>query len=62
VLEQYDSAAQLWIARADKVHSAQRQWLDSKTLPSAADLGIPPAANAPAFDGAGAAQTPAAAQ
>ncbi|HEY5057341.1 MAG TPA: glycoside hydrolase family 20 zincin-like fold domain-containing protein [Acidobacteriaceae bacterium] len=44
VLEQYDAAAQLWIARADKVHSAQRQWADAKTLPSAEELGIPPAA------------------
>jgi hypothetical protein len=43
VLEQYDYTVQLWLARADKVHSAQRQWADSKTLPSAADLGIPPA-------------------
>ncbi|HWG16867.1 MAG TPA: glycoside hydrolase family 20 zincin-like fold domain-containing protein [Acidobacteriaceae bacterium] len=62
VLEQYDAAAQLWIARADKVHSAQRQWVDSKTLPNAADLGIPPAAIAPAFDGAGGVPPPAAAQ
>jgi hypothetical protein len=46
VLEQYDAAAQLWIARADKVHSAQRQWADAKTLPSADDLGIPSAAAA----------------
>jgi hexosaminidase len=41
VLEQYDYAAQIWIARADKIHSAQRQWGDSKTLPSAGELGIP---------------------
>jgi len=43
VLEQYDYAAQIWLARADKVHSAQRQWADSKTLPAAEELGIPPA-------------------
>jgi hypothetical protein len=43
ILEQYDAAAQLWIARADKVHSAQRQWADQKTLPTADELGIPPA-------------------
>ncbi|HWB32599.1 MAG TPA: glycoside hydrolase family 20 zincin-like fold domain-containing protein [Acidobacteriaceae bacterium] len=43
ILEQYDAAAQLWIARADKVHSVQRQWADSKTLPPAAEVGIPPA-------------------
>jgi hexosaminidase len=41
VLEQYDYTTQIWLARADKVHSAQRQWADSKTLPSAQDLGIP---------------------
>jgi hexosaminidase len=43
ILEQYDYTTQIWLARADKVHSAQRQWADSKTLPAAADLGIPPA-------------------
>jgi len=43
ILEQYDAAAQLWIARADRIHSAQRQWTDSKTLPSAYELGIPSA-------------------
>jgi hypothetical protein len=46
VLEQYDYAVQLWLARADKVHSAQRQWADSRTLPAASDLGIPPAPTA----------------
>jgi hexosaminidase len=43
VLEQYDYTTQIWLARADKVHSAQRQWADSKTLPTADELGIPPA-------------------
>jgi hexosaminidase len=43
ILEQYDYTTQMWLARADKVHSAQRQWADSKTLPSADQLGIPPA-------------------
>lgn len=43
VLEQYDYTVGLWLARADKVHSAQRQWADSKTLPAASELGIPPA-------------------
>lgn len=43
VLEQYDYTTQIWLARADKVHSAQRQWSDSKTLPTADELGIPPA-------------------
>jgi hypothetical protein len=41
VLEQYDYAAQVWIARAEKVRSAQRQWTELKTLPSAEELGIP---------------------
>jgi hypothetical protein len=43
ILEQYDYAAQLWIARTDKIRSAQRQWTESKTLPTAEELGIPPA-------------------
>jgi len=42
-LEQYDYAAQIWMARADKIRSAQRQWTEMKTLPSTEDLGIPPA-------------------
>ncbi|MDP9051135.1 MAG: glycoside hydrolase, partial [Acidobacteriota bacterium] len=41
ILEQYDYATQIWLARIDKVHSAQRQWADSKSLPSAEELGIP---------------------
>ncbi len=60
ILEQYDAAAQLWIARADKVHSAQRQWADQKTLPSADELGIPPAPDA-AMPCCSATTTPAAA-
>jgi len=47
ILEQYDYAAQIWLARADKVHSAQRQWSDSKTLPAADELGIPAAPGTP---------------
>jgi hypothetical protein len=43
ILEQYDYATQIWLARADKIHSAQRQWTDSKSLPPAEELGIPPA-------------------
>jgi hypothetical protein len=41
ILEQYDYTTQIWLARIDKVHSAQRQWADSKTLPTADELGIP---------------------
>lgn len=48
LLEQYDYSVGIWLARADKVHSAQRQWADSKTLPTAEELGIPPAPLAPA--------------
>ena len=48
ILEQYDYAAQIWLARADKIHSAQRQWTDLKTLPTAEELGIPPAPALPA--------------
>ena len=43
VLEHYDYTVALWLSRADKVRSAQRQWSDTKTLPSAAEIGIPPA-------------------
>jgi hypothetical protein len=43
ILEQYDYAAQIWLARADKIRSAQRQWTESKSLPPAQELGIPPA-------------------
>lgn len=43
VLEHYDYTIGIWLSRMDKVRAAQRQWSDSKTLPAAADLGIPPA-------------------
>lgn len=43
MLEQYDYTTQIWLARADKLHSAQRQWSDSRSLPTAGDLGIPSA-------------------
>jgi hypothetical protein len=46
-LELYDYAAQIWLDRAEKVHSAQRQWAETKTLPSAAELGIPLPPTAP---------------
>ena len=42
-LEQYDYAAQIWLARADKIRSAQRQWSAINTLPTSEELGIPPA-------------------
>lgn len=41
VQEHYDYTVGIWYGRIDKVRSAQRQWEDSKTLPTAAQLGIP---------------------
>jgi hypothetical protein len=43
-LERYDFTIQMWLQRIDKVRSAQRQWANSQSIPSAADLGIPPPA------------------
>jgi hypothetical protein len=43
VLERFDFTTALWLSRIDKVRSAQRQWVDTHSLPSAADLGIPAA-------------------
>ncbi len=43
-LERYDLTIQLWLQRIDKVRTAQRQWVNSQSIPSAADLGIPPVA------------------
>jgi hexosaminidase len=42
VLEHYDYTIGVWLARSERLRSAQRQWADTHTLPSAADLGIPP--------------------
>jgi hypothetical protein len=41
VLGHYDSTIALWQARSDKLRSAKRQYADTRTLPSAADLGFP---------------------
>ena len=41
-LARYDLTIELWLSRIDKVRSAQRQWDRSQTLPSAAEVGIPP--------------------
>lgn len=41
-LERYDFTIQMWLQRIDKVRSAQRQWANFQSIPSAADLGIPP--------------------
>ena len=45
-LQRYDFTIQLWLSRIDKVRSAQRQWDRSQTIPSAAEVGIPPAPSA----------------
>jgi len=53
ILAHYDATLTLWYTRVDKLRAAQRQWSDTRTLPTAADLGIPnPAPATPA------AQTP----
>jgi hexosaminidase len=41
VLEHYDYTVGVWEARSDKLRSAQRQWADTRTLPPAAELGLP---------------------
>lgn len=41
VLERYDYTIGIWEARSDRLHSAQRQWSDTHTLPTAAELGLP---------------------
>ncbi|MEO6910782.1 MAG: beta-N-acetylhexosaminidase [Edaphobacter sp.] len=48
VLAHYDYTLNLWIARSDKLRSAQRQWAASHTIPTAAELGIPAPPPAPA--------------
>ena len=41
VLEHYDSTIALWQTRIDRIRSAQRQYADSHTLPTATDAGLP---------------------
>jgi hexosaminidase len=41
VLEHYDYTVGTWLERSDKLRSAQRQWSDIRTLPTAGDLGLP---------------------
>jgi hexosaminidase len=43
VLDRYDAASAQWLARIDKVRTAQRQYSEFHTLPAASDLGIPAA-------------------
>jgi hypothetical protein len=44
VLVRYDDSLQLWQSRIDRFRSVQRQWSDTKTLPTAFELGLPPVA------------------
>ena len=41
VLEHYDYTVGIWLARSDRLRSAQRQWSDIRTLPTAGDVGLP---------------------
>jgi len=41
VLSRYDMTVQMWLARIDTVRTAQRQWTNDHTIPTAASLGIP---------------------
>jgi hexosaminidase len=41
VLEHYDYTVGIWYGRSDRLRSAQRQWSDLHTLPSAAEVGLP---------------------
>jgi hexosaminidase len=41
VLEHYDYTVGIWLQRSDKLRSAQRQWSDIRTLPTAGDMGLP---------------------
>ena len=42
VLEHFDYTIGIWYSRIDRLRSVERQYDDLKTLPSPADLGLPP--------------------
>jgi hexosaminidase len=42
VLAHYDYTIGIWEGRSERMRSAQRQWSDTHTLPTAADVGLPP--------------------
>jgi hexosaminidase len=46
-LEHYDYTIGIWEGRSERMRSAQRQWSDTHTLPTAASLGLPPPSSAP---------------
>jgi hexosaminidase len=41
VLARYDLATQLWIVRGDRFIAARSSWMQHRTLPAPAELGIP---------------------
>jgi hexosaminidase len=41
VLDRYDAASALWLSRIDKVRTAQRQYSELHTLPTATELSLP---------------------
>ena len=47
VLEHYDYTIGVWEARSERLRSAQRQWSDIHTLPTAAELGLPMPGSSP---------------
>jgi hexosaminidase len=47
VLEHYDYTIGVWEARSERLRSAQRQWSDIRTLPTAAELGLPMPGSSP---------------
>lgn len=42
VTARYDAAARRWVERSDKLAAAREQWSQHHTLPTPADIGIPP--------------------
>src|SRR5271170_6886524 len=47
VLEHYDYTVGVWEGRSERLRSAQRQWSDIHTLPTAAELGLPMPGSSP---------------
>jgi hexosaminidase len=47
VLAHYDYTIGIWEGRSERMRSAQRQWSDTHTLPTAADVGLPPPTSLP---------------
>jgi hexosaminidase len=47
VTARYDAAAAIWVERSSKLAAAREQWSQSHTLPSPAEIGLPPGATNP---------------